>query len=119
MRCVSFVPPAFWRRSGETSDLLPPVQSAVAAQNRPHFLYILDVPLENMENSRSNDARTAEITNLLRAWGSGDEAALARLTKHIYPELRLMARRYMTNQAEGNTLQATALVHEVYLRLVD
>jgi RNA polymerase sigma factor (TIGR02999 family) len=55
----------------------------------------------------------------LRAWGTGDEAALARLTEHVYPELRLMARRYMKNEAPGNTLQATALVHEVYLRLVD
>ena len=55
----------------------------------------------------------------MRAWGSGDEAALARLTEHVYPELRLMARRYMKNEAQGNTLQATALVHEVYLRLVD
>jgi hypothetical protein len=64
-------------------------------------------------------ARTSEITNLLKAWGSGDEAALARLTEHVYPELRVMARRYMKNQAEGNSLQATALVHEVYLRLVD
>jgi len=64
-------------------------------------------------------ARTSEITDLLKAWGSGDEAALARLTEHVYPELRVMARRYMKNQAEGNSLQATALVHEVYLRLVD
>jgi RNA polymerase sigma factor (TIGR02999 family) len=55
----------------------------------------------------------------LKAWGSGDEAALVRLTEHVYPELRLMARRYMKNEAQGNTLQATALVHEVYLRLVD
>ena len=67
----------------------------------------------------SIDARTAEITNLLKAWGSGDEAALVRLTEHVYPELRLMARRYMKDQAQENTLQATALVHEVYLRLVD
>src|ERR1035441_4996206 len=70
-------------------------------------------------NGRSIDARTAEITNLLKAWGSGDEAALARLAEHVYPELRLMARRYMKNEAQGNTLQASALVHEVYLRLVD
>jgi len=55
----------------------------------------------------------------LKAWGSGDEAALVRLTEHVYPELRLMARRYMKDEAQGNTLQATALVHEVYLRLVD
>jgi RNA polymerase sigma factor (TIGR02999 family) len=55
----------------------------------------------------------------LKAWGGGDEAALAQLTEHVYPELRLMARRYMKNEVPGNSLQATVLVHEVYLRLVD
>jgi hypothetical protein len=40
----------------------------------------------------------------LKAWGSGDEAALARLTEHVYPELLLMARRYMKDEAQGNTL---------------
>jgi len=55
----------------------------------------------------------------LKAWGSGDEAALTLLTERVYPELRLMARRYMKNEGDGNSLQATALVHEVYLRLVD
>ena len=39
--------------------------------------------------------------------------------ERVYPELRLIARRYMKNEGEGNTLQTTALVHEVYLRLVD
>ncbi|HEY7390103.1 MAG TPA: ECF-type sigma factor, partial [Bryobacteraceae bacterium] len=71
------------------------------------------------DNGLSIDARTAEITYLLKAWGSGDEAALARLTEYLYGELRLMARRYMKNEAQGNTFQATELVHEVYLRLVD
>jgi RNA polymerase sigma factor (TIGR02999 family) len=65
------------------------------------------------------DARIGEITHLLKAWGSGDEAALARLTERVYPELLRMARRFMRNEATGNTLQTTALVHEVYLRLVD
>jgi len=55
----------------------------------------------------------------LKAWGGGDEAALAQLTEHVYPELRLMAGRYMKNEVPGNSLQATVLVHEVYLRLVD
>ena len=55
----------------------------------------------------------------MKAWGSGDEAALTLLTERVYPELRLMARRYMKNEGDGNSLQATALVHEVYLRLVD
>jgi RNA polymerase sigma factor (TIGR02999 family) len=55
----------------------------------------------------------------LKAWGSGDEAALGQLAEHVYPELRRMARRYMKDELQGNTLQATALVHELYLRLVD
>jgi RNA polymerase sigma factor (TIGR02999 family) len=54
----------------------------------------------------------------LKAWGAGDEAALGRLAERVYPELRLMALRYMKNETRGNTLQATAVVHEVYLRLV-
>jgi RNA polymerase sigma factor (TIGR02999 family) len=67
----------------------------------------------------SIDGASAEITSLLKAWGSGDEAALSRLAERVYPELRLMARRYMKNERQGDTLQATAIVHEVYLRLVD
>lgn len=67
----------------------------------------------------ATNARSAEITLLLQAWGSGDEAALARLTEHVYPELLHMARRYMRYEAQGNSLQATALVHEVYVRLMD
>jgi RNA polymerase sigma factor (TIGR02999 family) len=65
------------------------------------------------------DAPSAEITNLLKAWSGGDETALERLVEQVYPQLRLMARRYMRNERAGNSLQATALVHEVYLRLVD
>jgi RNA polymerase sigma factor (TIGR02999 family) len=65
------------------------------------------------------DARSSEITNLLKAWSGGDPDALERLAEQVYPELRLMARRYLKNERMGNTLQATALVHEVYLRLVD
>ena len=62
---------------------------------------------------------SGEITNLLRAWSRGDQAALDRLAEQVYPELRRMARRYMKNERQANTLQSTALVHEVYLRLVD
>jgi RNA polymerase sigma factor (TIGR02999 family) len=61
----------------------------------------------------------AEVTGLLKAWGSGDKAALDRLAPVVYNELRRIARRYMRNERSGNTLQTTALVNEVYLRLVD
>jgi RNA polymerase sigma factor (TIGR02999 family) len=64
-------------------------------------------------------AESPEITVLLKAWGSGDEAALNQLTPLVYEELRRLARRYMRNERAGNTLQTTALVNEAYLRLVD
>jgi RNA polymerase sigma factor (TIGR02999 family) len=64
-------------------------------------------------------SRPAEITALLRAWSSGDQAALERLAAEVYGELRRMARHYMRNERTANTLQTTALVNEVYLRLVD
>jgi RNA polymerase sigma factor (TIGR02999 family) len=65
------------------------------------------------------DAETAQITNLLKAWSGGDHAALAALTPKVYDELRRMAAKYMRNENAGHTLQATALVHEVFLRLVE
>jgi RNA polymerase sigma factor (TIGR02999 family) len=62
---------------------------------------------------------SAEVTGLLKASSSGDRAALDRLTPVVYDELRRMARRYMRQERAGATLQTTALVNEVYLRLVD
>jgi len=60
---------------------------------------------------------THEITLLLQAWGDGDERALERLMPLVYVELRQAAHRYMAREAPGHTLQTTALVNEVYLRL--
>lgn len=61
----------------------------------------------------------ADVTNLLRAWSNGDHGALDRLAEGVYGELHQMARRLMRNERRGHSLQASALVHEVYLRLVD
>ncbi len=61
----------------------------------------------------------AEITNLLKAWSTGDPAALDELSRQVYDELRRMARRHMKGERRNNTLQTTGLVHEVYLRMVD
>jgi len=61
----------------------------------------------------------SQITRLLKAWSGGDGAALEELMPCVYHELRKTARRYMKNEGAGNTLQATALVNEVYLRLVN
>jgi RNA polymerase sigma factor (TIGR02999 family) len=61
----------------------------------------------------------AEITVLLRAWEGGDREALNRLMPFVYEELRRAARNYMRRERAGHSLQATALVNEVYVRLVN
>ncbi len=60
-----------------------------------------------------------EVTKLLIAWGSGDQAALDKLIPLIYDELRRLARHYMKREPAGHTLQTTALVDEAYLRLIE
>jgi RNA polymerase sigma factor (TIGR02999 family) len=61
----------------------------------------------------------SEVTELLRAWASGDQQALDQLTPLVYGELRQLAASHLRREREGHTLQPTALVHEAYLRLVD
>jgi RNA polymerase sigma factor (TIGR02999 family) len=58
-------------------------------------------------------------TGLLQAWSRGERAALDQLTPLIYQELRRLAGHYMRNESSPRTIQATALVHEAYLRLVN
>ena len=60
-----------------------------------------------------------DVTLLLKAWSTGDEEALAKLTPLVYRQLREIARRYMAGERDGHVLQTTALVHEAYVRLVD
>lgn len=61
----------------------------------------------------------SEITEILRAWRAGNEQALDKLTPEIYRELRRAARQCMRNERDGHTLQTTALINELYLRLPD
>jgi RNA polymerase sigma-70 factor (ECF subfamily) len=61
----------------------------------------------------------APVTALLRAWSAGDEAALAALLPLVEAELRRLARAYMARERVGHTLQATALVNEAFMRLID
>jgi RNA polymerase sigma-70 factor, ECF subfamily len=60
-----------------------------------------------------------EVTFLLKAWSAGDESAREKLVPLVHRELHRMAGRYMAGERSGHTLQTTALVNEVYLRLVD
>jgi RNA polymerase sigma factor (TIGR02999 family) len=65
------------------------------------------------------DIECSETTQLLRAWAGGDRDALDQLTPRVYDELRRIAGHYMQNEQPGRTIQTTALVHEVYLKLID
>ena len=71
------------------------------------------------EPSEGQSVSPQEVTRLLQAWKAGDEGALERLMPLVYEELHRLARRYMAAEQTGHPLQTTALVHEVYLRLVD
>jgi len=60
-----------------------------------------------------------EITQLLQAWSGGDESALEKLTPFVYAELHQLAQRFMARQPPDHTLQTTALINEVYVRLAN
>lgn len=65
------------------------------------------------------EARTHHVTQLLVGWTNGDEAALERLLPIVHDELRRLARRQMAGERPGHVLQASALVNEAYVRMVD
>ena len=64
-------------------------------------------------------SRARNVTDLLLSWGKGDTEALDRLVPLVYDDLRRVARGHLRRERPGHSLQATALVHEVFLRLVD
>ncbi len=70
------------------------------------------------EHETGYDGRE-DVTEILLAWSRGERAAVERLMPLVYRELHALASSYMRRENSGHTLQATALVHEAYLRLID
>jgi RNA polymerase sigma factor (TIGR02999 family) len=68
---------------------------------------------------RRMESPAHQLTQLLQAWSEGDQAALEELMPVVYNDLHRLAQRYMADERQGHTLQATALVNEAYLRLLD
>jgi RNA polymerase sigma factor (TIGR02999 family) len=68
--------------------------------------------------AQENDMPQHEISTLLQAWSGGDHTALDQLIPLVYNELRRMASGYLRRRRSQNSLQPTAIVHEVYLRLL-
>ncbi len=73
-------------------------------------------PLEAQQQEL--DPKSHEVTQLLQSWSHGNREALADLLPLVYDELRRLAAGYMRFEAPGHTLQATALVHEAYMKLI-
>ena len=70
-------------------------------------------PFGQAQGSEPNE----EITRLIRLWTDGDREALGELLELLYDDLRHLAERYLRRAGQANTLQTTAVIHEVYLRL--
>jgi RNA polymerase sigma-70 factor (ECF subfamily) len=66
-----------------------------------------------------SEPKLSETTRLLRDWANGDQAALDHLIPRVYRELRRLAGNLMKQESPGRTIQATGLVHEAYLKLID
>lgn len=69
--------------------------------------------------ANTDTPQVSNVTQLLNAWGNGDQAALEALAPHVQRELHRLAAYHMAGERAGHVLQATALVNEAYLRLVD
>ena len=82
--------------------MLPTIQIVSWAPNRSHALH---------------EPTATPVTELLVRWRSGDGDALQALMPLVYDEMRRLAHRYLRRERPGHTVQATALVHEAYLRL--
>jgi RNA polymerase sigma factor (TIGR02999 family) len=72
-----------------------------------------------MPEPAMNPAEPSPFTLLLNAAAAGDQGAFARLLDSVYGELRAIAQNHMNDERAGHTLQATALVNEAYIRLID
>lgn len=73
---------------------------------------------EHQRRANAPRATPQGVTELLVRAGSGDESATDELFPIVYDELRVLAQRFLNGESKAQTLQATALVHEAYLRLV-
>jgi RNA polymerase sigma factor (TIGR02999 family) len=75
--------------------------------------------VENWRDLAMSEPEKRDLTELLQKWNGGDQEALEELTPLVHAELRRIAKRYMARERNGHTLQATALVNEAFIRLID
>src|SRR5437899_9266059 len=114
-------------RAGGTLPTYPSVAEPIRGLNSVDPSGGAKVPGPASEAGRGRPAETfalsvppmSEVTRILSAIEQGDPSAADQLLPLVYDQLRQLATRKMAQEVPGQTLQATALVHEAYLRLVD
>jgi RNA polymerase sigma factor (TIGR02999 family) len=74
---------------------------------------------ELWEQEHSSMSSSKNVTQLLADWGNGDKQALEELMAAVYQELHRLADYYLRRERQGHTLQATALINEAYLKIID
>lgn len=92
---------------------------ATKLASHPHECSLAGPGTERDSRNRMEGATDRPVTQLLRSWRSGDEAARERLLPLVYNELRHLARRELRRERSGHTLESRELVHEAYMRLMD
>ena len=85
------------------------------SDRRRYIIGARNVPIRPMEDNATTSSR---VTQLLAAWGEGDQVARDQLMALVYEELHRLAHRYMKRESPGHTLQTSALVNEAFVRLV-
>ena len=83
---------------------------------RRYIIGAHNLPIHPMED---NAPKSPQVTQLLVAWGNGDQVARDQLMSVVYQELHRLAHHYMKRESPGHTLQTSALVNEAFVRLVD
>ena len=86
------------------------------SDRRRYIIGVHNVPIRPMED---NALTSPQVTQLLLAWGEGDQVARDQLVSLVYEELHRLAHSYMKRESPGHTLQTSALVNEAFVRLVD
>src|SRR5262249_55510117 len=109
----------FARRSATPPGASQFRQSAPVPSTTPEHATLRAPPRETSRFQRGKLASMSDVTRILSAIENGDPSAAEQLLPLVYEELRKLAAQRLAQERPGQTLQATALVHEAYLRLVD
>ena len=108
-----------WRDGQTVAFVLQLVLRKGIGKRLAPWRIFLTHPPNDLETLHKAWVNIAQSHNCSQEWNQGDRSALDELTPHVYRELHMLARKYLSRGRPNQTLQATALINEAYLRLID